>query len=251
MRSANGDSPYIAMPRRTQPSRASGSASAAWEAAMCVSAGVRPRRAASASASWKRARAARSSASLVLERWLKMPTTRSLPMRSSRAASANAVGRSPGARPLRPRPVSTLSCTSAGRAADAAAAAAASWSRLEMPSSIPCATASVKDAPGACSHARIGASMPARRSASASPMSATPRRFAPPASAATAERTAPWPYPSALTTAITSEDVRRRTWRTLSAIASVSMSASRIVPAGRRVMRGPPHRQVRRRRVAL
>ena len=64
-------------------------------------------------------------------------STRSLPMRSRRAASANTTRQSSGAMPLRPSPVSSLRCTPTGRSADAAAAACCSWSKLEMPSSMP------------------------------------------------------------------------------------------------------------------
>ena len=49
--------------------------------------------------------------------------------------------------------------------------------------------------------------MPAARSASASSSIATPSQLAPPASAARAAGTMPWPYPSALTTAISSAAV--------------------------------------------
>ena len=48
-----------------------------------------------------------------------------------------------------------------------------------------------------------GAVIPACRSATASARSATPSQLAPPASAARAAGTMPWPYPSAFTTAIT------------------------------------------------
>ena len=58
---------------------------------------------------------------------------------------------------------------------------------------MPSEAASANDAPGACSHATIGAMMPARRRAMPSAVSATPRREAPPSSAATAARAAPWP----------------------------------------------------------
>jgi len=64
---------------------------------------------------------------------------------------------------------------------------------LETPTAMSCVAASTNEAPGACSQARIGAVMPARRSATPSAMSATPSRSAPPASAASAERTAPCP----------------------------------------------------------
>src|SRR6266511_2395129 len=57
--------------------------------------------------------------------------------------------------------------------------------------------------PGASSQARIGALMPAARSSSASSRVHTPSQRAPAASAARATGSMPWPYPSALTTAMT------------------------------------------------
>ena len=81
------------MPRRTQPSRASGSAMAAWRR------GDVPQRRGETdgcAAPPRPPRTARRRGAIVLaevlERWLKIPITRSLPMRSSRAASAKIDG---------------------------------------------------------------------------------------------------------------------------------------------------------------
>ena len=143
-----------------------------------AAAGASPADAATPTPSLERPRAPRGRPRReALERWLNSADharagrcARAARPRRTRAASP------PGAMPLRPSPVSSLRCTPTGRSADAAAAACCSWSKLEIPSSMPAAAASAKTAPGACSHARIGATMPARRSASASPMSATPSR---------------------------------------------------------------------------
>ena len=65
---------------------------------------------------------------------------------------------------------------------------------------MPCAIAAA-GAPKAIRQS-TGAVIPAWRSASASVVSTTPSQLAPPASAARAAGTMPWPYPSAFTTAI-------------------------------------------------
>ena len=136
-------------------------------------------------------------------------------MRSRRAASANTRRQSAGGMPLRPSPVSSLRCTPTGRSADAAAAACWSWSKLEMPSSTPSAAASEKSAPGACSHASERRDDPraAERQRLADVGDAEPGGTALERGDRRAHRAVA--VPSALTTAITSEPVRRRRWRTL------------------------------------
>ena len=64
---------------------------------------------------------------------------------------------------------------------------------LEMPSSMPAATAGPMSSPAGHSQARTGASMPAARSSSASVGVATPSDAAPPRTAALADSTAPCP----------------------------------------------------------
>src|SRR6185503_20263854 len=72
---------------------------------------------------------------------------------------------------------------------------------------------------------RMGASMPASRSSTPSSTSATPSAAAPASIAARATGTAPWPYASAFTTAITAAGATRsRSTPTLCRIASRSIS---------------------------
>ena len=77
--------------------------------------------------------------------------------------------------------------------------------------------------------------MPSARSASASSTVATPSSAAPASSAARPTWGAPWPYPSALTTAITwAVPACSRNNRTLYAIASRSTTASAVASGTRR-----------------
>src|SRR5919201_3492155 len=80
--------------------------------------------------------------------------------------------------------------------------------------------------PGVHNHARMGEVILSERRISASSTIATPSQVAPPRSAARADGTRPCPYPSALTTAITSASVPAFRMATFCAIAARSMTAS-------------------------
>ena len=146
------------------------------------------------------------------------------PSRPPRTAPATR----PAVAPPRDSPVSILRWTRAGRPArpggrrrsrPAGRATAAERSTSA-------ATPSCSGSPGASSQARTGAVMPCRRSSSASPRVQTPSQVAPPASAARADGTRPWPYPSPFTTAMTSADVPWRRRAMLLRIASRSTRTS-------------------------
>jgi hypothetical protein len=111
--------------------------------------------------------------------------------------------------------------------ARAAAAISSTTHASPAETSTSAASASAQDSPGAASQHRIRPVMPARRSSSASSSTAVPSQVAPPAWAARAAGTMPWPYPSAFTTVITAAGPaysRRRA--TLARIASRSIRAS-------------------------
>ena len=132
------------------------------------------------------------------------PRRRRRPAPSPRRRPAPASRR--GWRAARPSPVSTLRCTRAVRPADAARPRPPRRAarRRRRPTGRRRPRPPRRAArPGPSSQASTGTSMPAARSASASRAVQTPSQVAPPASAARADGTMPWPYPSALTTAIT------------------------------------------------
>ena len=74
-------------------------------------------------------------------------------------------------------------------AAEISFSAASDATAISISNSIPCA----KSEPGCTSHAKIGAVIPASRSATASSRRATPRYEAPADSAALATGMSPWP----------------------------------------------------------
>ena len=132
------------------------------------------------------------------------PTTVTRPASSASLAAASSPGQSAGAAPPRLSPVSAFRWTRAGRPATAAAAASRRTRSADPADrSTSAAMAAAWSCSGTAIRHRIGSSRPAWRSSSASATCTTPSQSAPPAIAARAAGTAPWPYPLALTTAIT------------------------------------------------
>src|SRR6266496_220510 len=110
--------------------------------------------------------------------------------------------------------------------AAARTASSAHWLLMlrSMPAAMAARTLSVSC--GVHSQASTGAVIPAARRARASSMTATPSQLAPPSRAARALGSRPCPYPSALTTAMTSAGVPERNVATLRRIAARSTTAS-------------------------
>ncbi len=167
------------MPQRTASKRASGKRSAP---ALLARWAVTPGNAAAASRKrsiWARANA--SSASSAVARWLMMPTTC---RRGTESASASVI-------PQRPIPLSIFRWTPRPSGTWGVASATSSRaSRATTSSPLPSGPMTRIRAEGRAS----------RRSAPSSAV-ATQRPEAPASSAARAAPTAPWPYPSAFTTA--------------------------------------------------
>src|SRR6185503_11449829 len=156
-----------------------------------------------------------------------MPITCTSPAAAALAAAVTRSGQSAAGAPPRDRPVSIFRCSRAGWPASRAAAAISVTVQGALADrSTSAATPAARSLPGAASQDSTGVVIPALRSASASSRNATPSQLAPPASAARADGSRPCPYPSALTTAITSAGVRDRSSATLSRIASRSTTAS-------------------------
>ena len=158
-----------------------------------------------------------------------MPVVSIAPAAAAFAVASSSAGQSAAVQPLRDSPVSILRCTRAALPSSAAVATTRSraWPE-DTETSTPAASAARSDSVsrGVHSQASTGSVMPAARSASASSSIATPSQLAPPASAARAEATMPWPYPSALTTAISSAAVLDFRVATLAAMAARSTTAS-------------------------
>src|SRR6185312_9758061 len=218
------------MPGRTRSKCAAGRVSVAAELARCRSGGSTPSRRATSTASVNsatcRAIVGCPGAS-AYAKWLQMPITCTSPAAAALAAAVTRSGQSAAGAPPRDRPVSIFRCTRAGwPASRAAAAISVTVQGAPADRSTSAATPAARSSPGAASQDSTGAVIPALRSASASSRNATPSQLAPPASAARADGSRPCPYPSALTTAITSAGVRDRSSATLSRIASRSTTAS-------------------------
>src|SRR5581483_4090687 len=189
----------MAMPQRTMSWCANGKRSVAALLAACEIAAGERRRTASANgmkrSSWE---AVNSSSSSALEKWVIAPANSS---RGAAAAtrSATASARRSSRVPSRPMPVSSLTCTRSGGPALASSASMNSW--LQATSSALAASATGSSSALMAPITRTVASIPSARSAIASSTVATASIAAPPASAARAAGTAPWPYPSPFTTA--------------------------------------------------
>ena len=155
------------------------------------------------------------------------PVTCIVPLPSSWAARSTSAGQSPAVAPLRPNPVSTFSWTRARTpvAWDAAVRASSCHRELAVTSISSRTQATRSSSPGDHSQARIGTVIPCWRSSAASDSRAVPSQSAPPAMAALAEGSSPWPYASALTTASSAaEGACERSTSTLAEIASRSTS---------------------------
>ena len=131
-----------------------------------------------------------------------MPSTVSSPWPSAWRTRSSSSGHCAGVAPLRPSPESNLRWTTAGLPTARAASSTRSSSPPLRPRRTSWRTAAGKSVDAVCSHASTGAVMPSSRRASASATWAVPSMWAPAASAARATCGAPWPYASALTTAI-------------------------------------------------
>ena len=153
--------------------------------------------------------------------------TLTAPSASAARAAATSSGQSAGWQPLRPRPVSALSWTRAVRPpARAAATISSSAHRPLTETSMSASMASRQGPPGVHSQHISLPWSPAARSARASCGVAVPSQLAPASRAARAHGTAPCPYPSDFTTAISSaRGARARSVRTLARRASRSISA--------------------------
>src|SRR5690606_25877758 len=167
-------------------------------------------------------------------RWLHTPTTSTSPSAWALPAASASAGHSATAAPPRPSPVSSFRWSRAGRPARRPAATiSCNWCTLAAERSTPALTPSCSGSPGASSQASTGAVIPARRRVSASSRVQTPSAVAPASTAARATGTMPCPYPSALTTAISSAvGAAARSRVTLCRIASRSTrtSACHITP---------------------
>ncbi len=222
--------PYIAMPVRTRSKWDSGTVSVAGELAMCRTSGSTPSFSAYATiarytSSWAAIEGWPGSSAQA--KWDQSPVIRRCPARSAASASPTSSGQSAGWQPLRPSPVSALSWTRAGRpAAPAAATTSRSAHRPLTDTSMSASTASRQGPPGVHSQHMIRPPSPAARRANASCGVAVPSQAAPASRAASAQRTAPWPYPSDFTTAMScAPAARSRRARTLARSAARSISA--------------------------
>ena len=218
------------MPGRTRSKCAAGRVRVAAELARCRSGGSTPSRRAAATASVNAATwpaMVGCPGASAYAKWLQTPTTSTSSAAAALAAAVTSSGQSAAVAPPRDSPVSTLRCTRARwPASRAAATTSASAHGALTERSTSAATPAARSSPGTASQDSTGARMPAARSAIASSRKATPSQPAPPASAARAAGTRPCPYPSALTTAITSAEVPARSRATLRRIAPRSMIAS-------------------------
>lgn len=191
-------------------------------------------------------------------KWDQRPVILTVPACSAVRAAATSSGQSAGWQPLRPRPVSALSWIRAGMPASVAAATTSRRAHIPLTdTSMPASIASRQGPPGVHSQHITRPPSPAARRASASCGVAVPSQVAPASSAARAQGTAPCPYASALTTAMScAAPARARSTRTLARNAARSISARALKdavsfiapslseaygkPSGRRGGRGPP-----------
>ena len=197
----------MAPPKRTRSYRDSGTVSAAAVLAMCLTSGVTPAFSATAIASAKAVSWAAIDGCPGMSAQAKCdhrPVTRTEPRAWAASAAASTPGQSAGVAPPRLSPVSALRCSRARARTPTRTAAASTFATEAAEPAARSMSWRIASAgsPNVIMH-RTGAVMPARRSATASSRSATPSQAAPPASAARAAGTMPWPYPSALTAAST------------------------------------------------
>ena len=123
-----------------------------------------------------------------------MPTILAWPAASAARAAATTPGQSAAVAPPRLMPVSASRCSRAGRPARAASAAIRRTSAaVPAVRSTPAAMARACGASGVPDRQSTGTVKPASRSAMASASWTTPSQVAPPASAADAEGSMPWP----------------------------------------------------------
>src|SRR6266545_2547082 len=165
------------------------------------------------------------SGSSATARCVRTPSRRSSVRAVIDCASANAWSTR---QPTRCMPVSTFRWTGSGSAPESATALASA----SMPAGVyttgvrPSATTAAAASGGGSDSTRTGASIPTARSSAPSSTSATPSHAAPASRAARATGTAPWPYPSAFTTAIRAAGrATSASVRTLARTASRSISA--------------------------
>ena len=163
--------------------------------AMCLTSGVTPAFSASATASANAVSWAAIDGCPGISaqaKWDHRPTTRTAPPAWAASAASTTPGQSARVAPPRVSPVSAFRCSRAVTPARSAAPATRATKAAEPAvTSMPAAIASA-GSPTAIRHS-TGAVSPARRSATASARSAVPSQLAPPASAARAAGTMPWP----------------------------------------------------------
>src|SRR6266536_1212817 len=165
------------------------------------------------------------SGSSATARCVRTPSRRSSVRAAIDSASANASSR---VQPTRCMPVSTLRWTRRGSAPESATALASAsmGAGVYTTGGRASGTTAAAASGGGSDSTRTGASIPAARSSAPSSTSATPSHAAPASTAARATGTAPWPYPSAFTTAMRAAGrATSASARTLARTASRSISA--------------------------
>ena len=192
------------IPGRTIVKCAAGAERTAALFARCTSAGRTPAAASASTAARKRSTWARAEAVSTASAEAKWEKTPAMDRPGSSRTAAPKAPTSAGSRPSRVMPVSTLIWMPIIRpAARAAAASASAAARVQTATSRSPATTAVSSPGKAPPSTTTGPRTPARRSSVPSSTVDTPSAAAPASTKARAAATAPWPYPSALTTAST------------------------------------------------